>query len=183
MKLYKSHKVVAACAIARVLIDMETGKRSYELTDGDTVEHPQTTTYAAEVGDYVVRYADGYESLSPKAAFEDGYAEYGPMPVQPSGMSFGQALAALKQGHRVARSGWNGKGMFVFLVPGSNLKAGILRPNTPYKAMADEMGMGKDDTFIINGHIDMKAADGSMVVGWLASQTDMLADDWLVVEG
>lgn len=99
------------------------------------------------------------------------------------GMDFGGAIAAMKAGHRVARAGWNGKGMFVFLVPGSNLKAGILRPNTPYKAMADEMGMGEDDAFIINGHIDMKAADGSMVVGWLASQTDMLAADWHIVEG
>ncbi len=95
---------------------------------------------------------------------------------------FGLALCAMKQGKRVARSGWNGKGMFVFLVPGSNLTAGTLRPGTPYKAMADEMGMGEDDAFVINGHIDMKAADGSMVVGWLASQTDMLADDWEIVE-
>jgi hypothetical protein len=117
---------------------------------------------------------DGYISWSPAEQFEAAYR-----PV--TGMTFGLALEAIKKGFRVAREGWNGKGMFIFLVPGSNLKAGVLRPNTPYKSMADEMGMGADDAFIISGHIDMKAADGSMVVGWLASQTDMLAEDWKIV--
>lgn len=96
-------------------------------------------------------------------------------------MDFSVALRAIKDGHRVARSGWNGKGMFVFLVHGGGLSAGVLRPGSPYKVMADEMGMGEGDAFTINGHIDMRAADGSMVVGWLASQTDLLADDWEIV--
>jgi hypothetical protein len=134
---------------------------------------------------YLVEYMDGGK---PNMPGHDGYVSWSPKEqadgaYRPSaGMSFGLALEAMKKGHRVARSGWNGKGMFVFLVPGSELTAGVLRPGTPYKALADEMGMAEGDAFTICGHIDMKAADGSMVVGWLASQTDMLADDWSIVE-
>ncbi|WP_454917264.1 DUF2829 domain-containing protein [Xanthobacter sediminis] len=79
----------------------------------------------------------------------------------PRGMSFGDALAALKSGKRVARDGWNGKGMFLFLVPGSTFT--IKGTEVPYHA-----------------HIDMKTAQGD-VVPWHGSQTDVLADDWALV--
>lgn len=81
---------------------------------------------------------------------------------------FGKALWHLKQGKRVARKGWNGKGMFLFLVPGSTFK--VNRP--PLLGIYEE---GK----VINycPHIDMKTAD-EKVVPWLASQTDVLAEDW-----
>ena len=83
-------------------------------------------------------------------------------------MNFGQALAILKQGKRVARQGWNGKGMFVFLVPGSEFK--VNRPPL--------LGIYEEGTEIkYCPHIDMKTADGS-IVPWLASQTDVLAEDW-----
>lgn len=89
-------------------------------------------------------------------------------------MDFGKALEALKQGKKVARSGWNGKGMWLILVPGSpNIKPVA---GTPYS------NAGITQNVNINPHIDMFTADGSMQPGWLASQTDMLADDWEVVE-
>lgn len=91
-------------------------------------------------------------------------------------MNFGQAIEALKQGKRVTRAGWNGKGMFLYLTPGSEVPYSKLRPETQ-KALIDH----PKSTITINGHIDMKAADGSVVVGWLASQTDMLAEDWEIV--
>ena len=83
-------------------------------------------------------------------------------------MTFSEALYLLKEGGRVARSGWNGKGMFIFLVPGSKFK--VNRPPL--------MGIYPEGTEIdYHAHIDMKTADGQ-IVPWLCSQTDMLADDW-----
>lgn len=86
--------------------------------------------------------------------------------------NFGKALELLKEGKKVCRSGWNGKGMFLTLQEGSIVKGNMMR-NKPAK---DFYGDGEVK---ICPHIDMKAADGSYVVGWLASQTDMLADDWM----
>ncbi len=83
-------------------------------------------------------------------------------------MDFGRALSLIKVGHRVARHGWNGKGMFIFLVPGSTFK--VNRPPL--------LGIYKEGTEVqYHGHIDMKTANGT-IVPWVASQTDLLADDW-----
>lgn len=84
---------------------------------------------------------------------------------------FGHALSLLKQGKTVARKGWNGKGMFLTYQPGSEITGDTMR-NEPAKKFYGNSSVK------ICGHIDMKAADGSYVVGWLASQTDMLAEDW-----
>ena len=88
-------------------------------------------------------------------------------------MNFGYALSEVKAGRRVARRGWNGKSMFIFLVPGSTFKAD--RP--PLKGIYPE---GTEINY--HAHIDMKAADGT-VVPWLCSQMDMLAEDWYTVSG
>ena len=87
-------------------------------------------------------------------------------------MTFSQGLDLIKQGHKVGREGWNGKGMFVFLVPGSTFK--VNRPPL--------LGIYPEGTEInYHAHIDMRTADGQ-IVPWLASQTDLLASDWVVVE-
>lgn len=86
--------------------------------------------------------------------------------------SFGSAVAALKQGYKVARNGWNGKGMFLFLVPGSTFQ--VNRP--PFLGIYEE---GTEINYC--SHVDMKTADGS-IVPWLASQTDVLAEDWQTIE-
>lgn len=86
-------------------------------------------------------------------------------------MNFSEALDALKKGSKVARAGWNGKGMFVFLVPGSTFKV----------SRAPLLGIYPEGTEIrYHAHIDMKTATGE-IVPWLASQSDVLADDWSVV--
>lgn len=87
-------------------------------------------------------------------------------------MNFGQALDALKNDSRVARVGWNGQGMFIYLVPASSFEVN----RQPL------LGIYEAGT-IINylSHIDMRTADGSCVP-WLASQTDILADDWVLVD-
>ena len=86
-------------------------------------------------------------------------------------VTFSKALDALKEGKRVARIGWNSKGMFVFLVPGSTFKVN----------RAPLLGIYPEGTEInYHSHIDMKTAD-NMIVPWLASQTDILAEDWVVL--
>jgi hypothetical protein len=83
-------------------------------------------------------------------------------------MNFSEALNLIKQGKKVQRQGWNGKGMFIFLVPGSTFK--VSRPPL--------LGIYPEGTEInYHSHIDMRTADG-MIVPWLASQTDLLANDW-----
>ncbi|PZQ48914.1 MAG: DUF2829 domain-containing protein [Micavibrio aeruginosavorus] len=83
-------------------------------------------------------------------------------------MTFSAALEIIKHGGRVAREGWNGKNMFIFLVAGSRFS--VNRPPL--------LGIYQEGTVIdYRSHIDMKTADGS-VVPWIASQTDLLADDW-----
>ena len=90
-------------------------------------------------------------------------------------MDFGMAIVALKRGLCVARTGWNGKGMFLTLQQGSKVDGDSMRNEG-----AKNFYSGCECN--IAPHIDMKAADGTYVVGWLASQTDMFAEDWEVVE-
>ena len=118
---------------------------------------------------YLVEYLDGgkpnlygfagYVSWSPKEQFDNAYR-----PID--SMTFGLAIEAIKKGERVARAGWNGKGMWIVYVPG--------RENV------FEYASGRKD--IISGlpWIGMKTADNKFVP-WLASQTDVLAEDWQIV--
>lgn len=108
---------------------------------------------------------EGYISWSPADVFERAYR-----PV--SGLTFGQAVEALKAGQRVAREGWNGKGMFLFLVPGSQFQVN----------RAPLLGIYPEGTTVnYHAHIDMKTAQDT-VVPWIASQTDVLAEDWAIVD-
>jgi len=87
-------------------------------------------------------------------------------------MDFESALSLLKGGRKLARAGWNGKDMFLFLVPGSTFT--VNRPPL--------LGIYPEGTEIkYHAHIDMKTAQGD-IVPWLASQTDLLADDWVLLD-
>lgn len=88
-------------------------------------------------------------------------------------MNFGQAIEALKNGDKVSRVGWNGKGMFLIYVPGT--KDAKLNEGTPYEKAL------RSNIVTINPHIDMYTATGEFQPGWLASQTDILAEDWDIV--
>ena len=89
----------------------------------------------------------------------------------PEQFDFADALRMIRQGLRMARAGWNGKDMFVFLVPGSRFQ--VSRPPL--------LGIYPEGTEInYHPHIDMRTADGQ-IVPWVASQSDLLADDWQVV--
>lgn len=86
-------------------------------------------------------------------------------------MDFGEALTALKAGGRVTRAGWNGVGMWLVLVPGSAITVEIGRP---LGNAAPEL-VGQQVQYL--PHIDMRTTQGQ-IVPWLASQTDVLAEDW-----
>lgn len=126
---------------------------------------------------YLVVYvdSDNYESWSPKDVFERAYRSC------VEGMTFGGALELLKMGFRVARKGWNGKGMFIYMQDGSYPYFYQLKDSVQKKLLETNCA-DSDGKVNINPHIDMKAADGSIVIGWVASQTDMLSNDWIVVE-
>lgn len=84
-------------------------------------------------------------------------------------VNFGEAIVALKDGHRVARSGWNGKGMWLFLIKGEAVR----------QAISDRYG-DEGDGFPVCDAIYMKTADNKLVP-WLASQADILAEDWEIL--
>lgn len=95
-------------------------------------------------------------------------------------MTFGQALEAIKDGACVARQGWNGKGMFIFSgIPRVEVNrwsgSGVNRHITAQDG-AEWYGCNYSGPVLC-----MKTAQDTIVVGWLASQTDMLGEDWEVV--
>ena len=96
-------------------------------------------------------------------------------------MNFGEAIEALKSDKRIARAGWNGKGMFVYLNKGST--PGYIKSPRLNGVDTHLFDIGDADTIVRMPNLNMKAADGSTVTGWLASQTDMLAEDWVVLDG
>jgi len=108
-------------------------------------------------------------------------------------MNFGQAVEALKEGKLVSREGWNGKGMFLFMRPSDELQIDMVvnKVKSLPQAFKDYVDKVMDDntnpgekglgTIKFTSYICMKAADGTVVNGWLASQTDMLAEDWNIL--
>ena len=108
---------------------------------------------------YIIKYPDGYESWSPKKVFEEAYR-----PID--ALTFGLAIEALKKGHKVARTGWNGNGIFIELqVPDTHSKM-----TQPY-IFIDTLGLQTNNPNAPKGRVP-----------WLASQTDMLAEDWRIIE-
>lgn len=83
-------------------------------------------------------------------------------------LDFAAVVRGLKAGKRYARGGWNGKGMFIFLVPGS-------RFSVNREPLLSILGEGTEVDY--HGHVDMRTATGQ-IVPWLCSQTDLLAEDW-----
>lgn len=97
-------------------------------------------------------------------------------------MKFGEAITLLNAGHPVTRAGWNGKGMFLVKAGGYKVAAEDVRPNG---IITKEFLQGRGLTHMeILPHIDMWTinAEGrqAYLPGWMASQSDMLADDWMI---
>jgi Protein of unknown function (DUF2829) len=122
---------------------------------------------------YLVEYLDGGQSNHPNHV---GYISWSPADVferayrPTTGLSFGMAIEALKLGERVARAGWNGKGMWLAMIQRASWQ---VDPTVNKKMGAHSLNALP--------WIGMKTVDAGFVP-WLASQTDMLADDWMIVE-
>ena len=158
-----------------------------EMTRADYNQYRGWELPADENGDdkgYLVEYMDGgkpnhpghagYISWSPEDVFNKAYREAG-------NLTFGEALEALKRGYRVARTGWNGKGMWLSLYGD---------PTTPRDVDAEDLWSYANVAFALKQHratakvlacITMKTATDEILMGWLASQTDMLAEDWYIL--
>jgi hypothetical protein len=123
---------------------------------------------------YLVEYLDGgkpnvsthagYVSWSPKDVFDAAYRSC-------QGMPFGLAIEAVKRGERVARTGWNGKGMFVYFVPANAY---------PAQTGAAKAFFGDGALVPYNAYLALKGVDGT-VSTWVPSINDTLADDWSIV--
>lgn len=155
MKQYIGTKIVKAWPCLR--IERSCGKFEYAEI-GDIV--PGISQHIEE--GYRVQYDDGYLSWSPKAVFEAAYRET-------TGMPFGLAIEAAKKGKKIARAGWNGKNQYVelaYCISYKNNAAEVVNVN--------HCNIGnKAFAFVGTSGVQM---------GWLASQADMLADDWQIVE-
>lgn len=97
-------------------------------------------------------------------------------------MTFGNAIEAMKEGKRVARRGWNGKNMFIFLTRGSRIDLDEFPPGSQKILSMKITGSVGLDQLVINDHIDIMTSNGSITIGWAASYVDMLSDDWFIVE-
>ena len=87
-------------------------------------------------------------------------------------MKFSEALEHAKRGAKISREGWNGKGMFVSLVNGDSIKGAI------HKAHGD----CDEDAYDVLDFLMMFTAQSDLVP-WVASQSDLLAEDWCVLQG
>jgi len=108
---------------------------------------------------YIVQYANGYVSWSPADQFNEAYKKT-------SGLSFGLAIDAMKKGKAARRLGWNGIGIFIGIQYPSNLS----KMTSPYLFI--------DTTGLKTSNEDAPKS----LVPWLASQTDMLSTDWVILD-
>jgi hypothetical protein len=126
------------------------------------------------VDGYLVEYTDGgkandsrhagYISWSPKEQFDNAYRET-------TGLTFGLAIEAMKKGAKVARTGWNGKGLFAYYVPPASY---------PVQTGAAKSHFGEGSLVPYNAYFAIKNVDDS-VNTWVPSINDCLSDDWMVL--
>ena len=110
---------------------------------------------------YVVEYQDGYRSWSPKEAFENAYRKNGQL-------NFGHALEAVKTGNKISRSGWNGKGLYVYMWRDTLNRKWINDSAVPLSYLCLRYPCG--DVY-----------ETGAFVPWVPTQTDLLAEDWCIV--
>jgi hypothetical protein len=100
-----------------------------------------------------------------------------------TGLTFSQALDLVKKGKAISREGWNGKKMFVYLNKGSHdFNQHETSPTIIEGINVELFEKGHLATISRLPNLNMRTATGSTVTGWLASQTDLLAEDWCATE-
>ena len=86
-------------------------------------------------------------------------------------MNFGEALEKVKSGYAISRTGWNGKGQFVYLISARDLQVGL------------KYGYGEyEGEPVFTDTLAIRTTHNQIQVGWLASQSDMLSEDWSIVD-
>lgn len=85
-------------------------------------------------------------------------------------MNFGEAIEHAREGAKIYRDGWNGKGMWVCYMPPITIPEGMVNGRTKKHVPSGDLNVG--------GYLVMWTAAGVWQPGWLASQADMLAEDW-----
>lgn len=159
MKTFIGTKIINAAPMSRA--DYNTFRGWTLPADEDGADEGYLVEYTDGGKPNVPGYA-GYVSWSPKAQFDGAYRET-------AGLTFGVAVEALKLDKKVARAGWNGKGMWLcFVAHSCNSEK---ESHAYHHGIADVKGLP---------WIGMKTADNCFVP-WLASQTDMLAEDWVIL--
>lgn len=136
---------------------------------------PEKTADESCCGICEVKIEDGYMYTTSHEEKNPQYmsaAEFEAMCRSTEAMTFGDALEATKRGERVARNGWNGKNMYVFL-------AGDVEFHTD--ADISEFYMSADGV-CVTPMLVLRTAQGNLQPGWLATQSDLLAEDWYIVE-
>ena len=146
---------------------------------------------AAEFSARITNQSGSYTKGEIETAYIIGADEREKLALGETG-SFGQALESLKVGYLVTRLGWNGKGMFIFIRPADSLPIEFVAkgikslPTGVRQYYAQDLEYKsenqREDTVKFTAYLCMKAADGTIVNGWLASQTDMLSEDWMLFD-
>ena len=144
-----------------------------------SISDPDLEHGSPKLGDMIARNPNNHEDmwLVSKEYFNENFEEVTEKPVG-EGLSFSSALMALKEGYRIARKGRNGKGMFLFLLPAGTVPTKAIHDPALREVIEENVG---GDTFEALGSIRMFTADKKILTGWLASQTDMLSEDWVIL--
>lgn len=93
-------------------------------------------------------------------------------------MNFGQTIEELNAGNMMQRAGWNGKGMFIYKTVGNTVNKDFIPKFASLPTSVKDFLEKKGEDVIFHSSITMYTAQGEMQPGWLASQADILADDW-----
>lgn len=96
-------------------------------------------------------------------------------------LNFGEAIEALKEGKKVARLGWNGKGMYLWLKPAVEVKSEWCK-DPILKEIVDANGGTISALGTICMYTTNSAGRKAVLTGWLASQSDMLEEDWVIIK-
>lgn len=137
------------------------------LSDRVSISRADKEAGSPKVGDMIARNPKNHEDqwLIAKDFFEENFENLN-KPTRMDDLTFGEAIEALKEGHRVAREGWNGKGMHIFL-------------EKDFTALINLGGRTVQRKY--EPVICMWTAQQTTQPGWLASQADILAEDWSIV--
>lgn len=203
MKHYIGTKIIRAKPMTRLDYN---NLRGWGLPADENGDDPGYLVEYVDGGPANVPGFAGYVSWSPADVFERSYRQTGTVTrsrvcgvdCKPGGelcngyctgkrerpetyenalLTFGDALELLKLGAKVARLGWNGKGMWVALSPGHAALEAEKFWAGPNREYAEQAGGSVE----VLPCFTMKTADGRILMGWLATQSDMLEDDWVVV--